>query len=149
MRPAHPACGSSPSRDAEEPDLEVLEDGHRVEDVGALGHVVDAVGGDVEWLQSDHLHDAVTAIEADAARADVDEPVRRLQQRGLAGAVRPDDRHQLCGVHVERDAVEDPRVATVAGVESLDRQDGAGHEAPSDVELAAEDTSSTPSCVPR
>src|SRR5207244_11726307 len=51
-----------------------------------------------------------------------------LERGGLAGAVGPDDAHDLAGVDVERDAVEDVDLAVAGGHRVGDEQLGARHQ---------------------
>src|SRR5438034_11637505 len=51
-----------------------------------------------------------------------------LERGGLAGAVGPDDAHDLAGVDVERDAVEDVDLAVAGGHPVGDEQLGARHQ---------------------
>src|SRR5207247_11148922 len=51
-----------------------------------------------------------------------------LDRGGLAGAVGPDDAHDLAGVDVERDAVEDVDLAVAGGHPVGDEQLGARHQ---------------------
>ena len=45
----------------------------------------------------------------------------RLQRRGLARAIAPEQRHDLALVHIERHAVENVRLA-IPGLQVLDRK---------------------------
>jgi hypothetical protein len=87
--------------------LEVLEHAHVGEDLAALGDLADA-----------ELADAMALVAGDVLALEADRAARRAlhasdcaDQRGLAGAVGPDDRDDLALGDVERDAVERLRVA--------------------------------------
>src|SRR2546426_10816476 len=66
----------------------------------------------------------VLAIEANGAAARVQEADDGLEGGGLAGAVGPDDAHDLAGVDVERDPVEDVDLAVTGGDRVGDEQLG-------------------------
>ena len=48
----------------------------------------------------------VAAVERDRARARVEEPQQQVDDRGLAGAARPDQRDPAAGLEAEVEAVE-------------------------------------------
>ena len=79
--------------------LEVLEDGHPREDPASLGGVADA---DHDELVGSGPRD-VLALEDDVATARVEQAADRLEGRRLAGAVRPDQGHDLALLDRERD----------------------------------------------
>ncbi len=70
----------------------------------------------------------VVAVEADAAGIRCQLAAELGDQRGLAGAVRPDDRVQLAGVDVERDVVGGDDAAEALG-QILDLQQRLAHGA--------------------
>src|SRR5205807_2441623 len=78
--------------------------------------------------------------EPDAPGARADEAVDRLQERRLAGAVRPDDGHDLAGLDAQRDAAQHER-RVVPGLEALDleqrRQAGASLRVPGTLKLCS------------
>jgi hypothetical protein len=82
--------------------LEVLRHGHPRKQAASFGALRDptlddrmrAGGGDV------------AALELDRTLSWTVEPVDRAQRRGLAGAVRTDERDDLAGLDAERDALE-------------------------------------------
>jgi hypothetical protein len=90
--------------------LEIVGHRERREDAPAFGDVGDAV--------RDHLVGRPAAdrraLEGDLARARRDQAGDHAQQRGLAGAVRPDHGHRLAGPHGEGD-VPERREGAIAG----------------------------------
>src|SRR6185369_10538881 len=67
--------------------------------------------------------------ETDGARALPDHAHDRLERRGLAGAVAPEQRYHLALAHLEVDAVQDMRLS-VPGVEAFDSQEDLSHVRP-------------------
>ena len=49
------------------------------------------------------------------------EPCQQLDQRGLAGPGRPDDRDFFAGRHLERNVFEDPLLVVVGEPDTLER----------------------------
>src|SRR5262249_7933596 len=81
---------------------QVLLDGHAAEDRAPLGHEREPGGdGPVRRQAGD-----VGAGEPDRARARPHQPGQRRQDRGLAGAVRAEEGHDLPLVDAERDAAD-------------------------------------------
>ena len=81
------------AREDEHADLQVLRDRQRREDVVGLRHEVEAAPGEPVGPQAGD----VLAAKRDAAGADRDQAVDRLEQRRLPGAVRADDADDLAG----------------------------------------------------
>ena len=94
--------------------------GHRQRREHALpaGHLRDATRRDLVRRGVGH----VAPVEDDGAPACLDEPGDRLQQRRLAGAVRPEERDDLALVDLEVDA-EQHLHAVVMHVDSADEQE--------------------------
>ena len=99
--------------------------GHALEPQSGVELVGDRVGDELVLGVLEHEADAAGAVaRVGPLRVDaehVDEPAGarddardRLQQRGLAGAVRADDGEEVAGCHVEVDAVHDDRPAAAA-----------------------------------
>ena len=101
--------------------LEVLLDGEPGEHVVVLRHVADAEPDEPVGLGRGD----VGAPQGDRPAAHRHEAEERLEQRGLAGAVGPDDADQLAGVELEVAAVEDVDAGHVAGDEGVGREQGA------------------------
>src|SRR5207237_4536176 len=83
-------------------DADVLQHGQLREDAGDLEGTRDAApaarrGGE---------RGDVVAVEEDTTRRRRQEPRDQVEQRGLPGAVRSDDRPQLARLHRETDAVD-------------------------------------------
>ena len=74
----------------------------------------------------------VLAVEPNGAGARLDEPVYRLEERRLPGAVRPNDRDDLLGIGLDRDPAEDQRVV-VARCQILNLRRAARSMRPSEV----------------
>src|ERR1035437_5604421 len=90
--------------------LEVLVDGQRREHVVDLGDIANADPGDVlRWPSRD-----LTVPDEHLPGHDLDEPDDALQQRALARAVWPHDRHHLARLDGDRYAVDD-RASLVPG----------------------------------
>ena len=64
------------------------------------------------------------AEDAHGALARALEPEHEPQQRRLAAAVRPGDRHELPGSDGERDVLEHPDTCPVAERDAFERDDG-------------------------
>src|SRR5262249_20703826 len=99
---------------------DVLVDGDAREDVGdleGLGHAaaVEDLGGEAG---------DVLAVEAHAALAGRVEAGDHVEQRRLAGAVRPDDREDLAGAHREAHPAERSQRSEMLG-QPLDLEDQA------------------------
>ena len=82
--------------------LQILQDGHGGEHLSALRHMRDA---EVRALVGRH-REQVLAVVRDIARNRRDDAGDRLEQRGLAGAVRTDDGDKLTARDVERNAAQ-------------------------------------------
>src|SRR4051812_99755 len=106
---------------------QVLGHGQSREDPPVLGHQRDAEPGDgVRVAARD-----VGAVEGHAAAARVHDAHDRLEQRRLAGAVAPDERHRLPALDAQAHALDDVAGAVVA-VDVLEAQHGsAGGDRPS------------------
>ncbi len=91
-----------------------------------LDGVVLRDAGDEPGRRADRERREVVAVHGHAATARAQEAGGRAQQRGLAGAVAPDDRHDGAGVHRERQPVEgrDRAVARDDVVEFEERHAG-------------------------
>src|SRR5262249_32830673 len=72
-------------------DLEILLDGHRREEAAARGDQGDPVAAELVGRDRGEI----TPAEAHAAAADRQETGDRVDERGLPGAIRPDDRDEL------------------------------------------------------
>ena len=97
--------------------LQVLQHRHLREQQITLRHMHDARRDDlVRALAAERL-----PIELDGAGTHRHQPGDHPQQRGLAMAVRPDDRGQAAFRHVERDAAQH-LVRAIAGAEPRERQ---------------------------
>ena len=98
--------------------LEVFQNRQSREDLAALGDLPDAEVADmVRFATGD-----VGALEADASGARRFNAGDCADQRGLAGAVGADDRHNMAFWDFDRDAVERLRVS-VEQIEVLDREE--------------------------
>src|SRR6185436_17670441 len=99
------------------PEVEVVRDGEVREDAASFGDVRNAARGDDVRL---HAGD-VLPVERHAAPARLQQAGDRAQRRGLARAVRADERDDLALLHLEVDAVQ-RRNGSVADFEIMDRQ---------------------------
>ena len=115
LAPHHAVAAVGRAREAAE--REVLGDRHAGEQAAPLRHVADAEPRDVRRR---HAGD-VAALVLDRAGRRRHQPGQRLQQRGLAGAVAAEQRHDLAFAHVERRVVEDVALA-VERVDALEAQ---------------------------
>ena len=115
---AHPPAGERQVAQAHPTQLEVGPHRHPREDVASLGDVADPP------LQQLDLGAPcqVLAVVPDAARSDLEHAEDRLEGRGLAGAVGPDDRADGVARNLEGGSVEDGGRA-VAGDDVLHVQD--------------------------
>src|SRR5437867_1656089 len=95
-------------------ELEIVSDRHRGKELAPLRHVGDAPRDDLGRSETIEPR----ALEFDAPGAHGQKPADRPQRRGLAGAVRADQRHRLAPSHLERDA-GDRRQVAVAGLEPV------------------------------
>ena len=118
------ACGSSPSQsissrgarfgrarlDAPEPgdEFEIFERRQLVVDHRLVGQP----GGDL--LGGDRIGERVDAVDADRAGVGPQQPDHHAQRRGLAGAVRPDQRVELAAIDGEVERVDRGPVETLA-----------------------------------
>ena len=91
--------------------MHILGDREAREHVLRLRHEADAPRDEFVGTQ---IRD-VLPFERELAGVDVHEAEQRLEQRGLAGAVRADDAHDLAVVQCERGAVQDVDARQVAG----------------------------------
>src|SRR5262249_53528048 len=96
---------------------EVLLDIEAGEDAALLRAIGDAELGDAVRRPSDQL----LAAEIDRAAALADDAHDRAERRRLAGAVAPEERHDLALADLERHTVEDVALA-VPGVQPLDAE---------------------------
>src|SRR5262249_61201942 len=104
------ARGSSPAADEQ-----VLLDAQAGKDVRLLGHEAESAADDrVGRLSTDPA-----AIEAHVAASQWQQPGDGLQEGGLAGAVRADDRDDLTGLDRESHTPKDLVIA-VAGAKIVD-----------------------------
>ncbi len=71
-----------------------------------------------------------STVEGDAAGAGARAAEDAHHQRGLAGAVGPDQRHDLARAHLDADAMQHRELA-VAGSDLLDAEARRGHSATS------------------
>src|SRR4029453_5294807 len=94
------------------PEPEVLLDGHQGKYVTSLRDVRHAATQEIGW----RLVRDVLAVERHAPLPGGQEAEEWLEHRRLSGAVRPDDRDHLAGLHVEGHALQDLELA-IAGVE--------------------------------
>src|SRR5579862_8177783 len=91
------------AREAKHAHLQVLGDREGREDVCELRNEVEAAPGAEIGPQVRYLG----AAEGDAAGADPDEAIERLEKRRLPSTVRPDDRDDLAGRRPDVHAMED------------------------------------------
>ena len=94
---------------------QVLLDREAREDRALLRAERDAEPGDALDRQADEL----AVLEHDRAAAFADDAHDRLERRGLAGAVSPEQGHDLALAHVEIDAMQDVQFV-VPGLQALD-----------------------------
>ena len=104
---------------------EVLVHREAAEHVVGLRHVGDPPRGQPVRREVGDL----APREPNAPRRDGHEARNRLDEGGLAGAVRADDRHHLAPAHFGRDPVQDWRVRPVAGDHSFRPEQGFAHGA--------------------
>ena len=91
--------------------LEVLLHRQRREHVLGLGHITHSERNQfVSFTPRD-----VVAVESDATRAHLAQTEDSLQERGLAGAIRTDDAHELAGANLEIASIEDVDLGDVPG----------------------------------
>src|SRR5690606_14095351 len=88
-----------------------LQHGERGEDLPALGDLPDAEVADAVAVEAGDL----LALEADGARARLEDPRDGADERGLAGAVGADEGDDLAGAHRQAHLVERLGVAVVDG----------------------------------
>ncbi len=98
-------------------DQAVLVRRERQDHIGALVAAAEAAPGDAMRRPAGD----VLAVEADASRRRLQLARQQVDERGLAGAVRPDDAVHLVGREVERHAVDRDQPAE-APRQALDRQ---------------------------
>ena len=101
LPPQAPALGAARAQ------LEVLEHGHRGEELAALRHVGDPARHDGRGRQPADP----PALELDGAAAQREEAADRAERRRLARAVRADQRDDLALADLERDAADGGHVA--------------------------------------
>ncbi len=89
----------------------VLAHGEGQQDVGALIAATEAAAGDLVGGPAGD----VLAVEADAPGAGLERAGEKIDEGGLAGAVRADDAVHLVGVEGERHAVHGDETAEAAG----------------------------------
>jgi hypothetical protein len=107
------------------PDQDVLEHGHRPEELDVLERARDALTDDrVRCRAEDRL-----PVELHAPRVRLVEPRDDVERGRLAGAVRPDEARDLAFLDVERHAVEGDDAAE-AERDVLDREEGHRSENP-------------------
>src|SRR5262249_10901636 len=94
----------------------VLADAEPAEQPPTLGHERDAERDAIRRL---HVVDA-PAVEPDLTTERREQSGDGLEERGLAGAVRADERHRLTRAHVERDTVQRDDAGAVPDVRVLD-----------------------------
>jgi hypothetical protein len=124
------AFGARPRQVAAE--LEVLAHRHRGEEAPSFGNDGDAGGAEAMRGQPGD----VDAVDDDAPGARALDAAERVDERRLAGTVRPDDREQLAGTQRQRDAPERRRRA-VPDLEAVDVKHGRGRGTPSSPRVAA------------
>src|SRR5262249_52044231 len=103
--------------------LEVFEHGHLRKHDAPLGHIGETTAEDEVGSEPADL----LAVEANGARARMQEANDGLERGRLARTVGPDDAHDFTGVDVEREAVEDVDLAVPGGDRVGDEQLGPRH----------------------
>ena len=104
------ALDGPPIRRGDGRQLEIFGNAKASEDAPLLGHELHSAPGDLErWLAVNAL-----AVEADRSGPRSDHPHERLERRGLAGAISPQERHHLVLLHAKRHVEEDVGIAVIA-----------------------------------
>src|SRR5215469_4280514 len=107
-------------------EIEILAHAHVAEQLARLRALHDAAASDGGGARSGE------AAAAEADRAAVrHEPGDGVEERGLAGAVEPDDRDELAFAYLDVDSVERLRLAVEnAHIGDVEQRRGSGRDAP-------------------